>query len=58
MNGQVRRTHARSAILCLPAEMARDTREEKYPAYVGLLIATGASALLWAIIGSVASALI
>lgn len=57
MSRHVRRAHAQSAILCLPNEMIRDTHEDKYPPYVGILIATGSSALLWTIIGAVASAI-
>lgn len=54
----VRRAHARSAVICLPVEMAQDRSEEKYPGYVGVLIAVGASALLWTLIASIASAIV
>lgn len=57
MRNIVRQAHARHAIVCLPVEVLDDSREEKYPAYVGALIAVGASALLWAIIASVLVAL-
>ena len=58
MKNVVRRAHARSAVICLPVEMAQDQREEKYPGYVGVLIAVGASALLWTLIASIASAIV
>lgn len=57
MDNRVRRAHARSAIVCLPVELLDRANEKKYPAYVGLLIATGASALLWAIIGSIVASI-
>jgi hypothetical protein len=57
MRNIVRRADAYNATACLPAEMLERTCEEKYPAYVGVLIAIVASALLWAIIASVFAAL-
>jgi len=56
MNNPVRSAHAR-AVVCFPAELLDDTTERKYPAYIGLLIATAASVLLWAIIASVAASI-
>jgi len=57
MNSQVRRAHARAATLSLPADFVDGVQEKKYPAYVGLLIATGGSVLLWTAIGWVAASI-
>ncbi|WP_156397125.1 MULTISPECIES: hypothetical protein [unclassified Sphingomonas] len=53
MRNFVRHAHARHAFLRLPEEVLEGAGEEKYPAFVGALIAVGASALLWAIIASI-----
>lgn len=51
MKGRGRPVHARAAVISLPVGLLDVTQEYRYPPYVGLLIATGGSALLWAMIG-------
>ncbi|ABQ67243.1 hypothetical protein Swit_0876 [Rhizorhabdus wittichii RW1] len=51
MKGRGRHAHARTAIICIPVGLLDVGREDRYPPYVGLLIAIGGSALLWAMIG-------